>query len=128
MFAILFLLTYLFSTTEFYQLLKIPVLVVHFFEHKELDPEMSVIGFFVHHYEGNHLENHPQNEDFEQDKRLPFMTHIDLFSFCCEYTPPYYQIIRQKVPHIAKLKIPVPNDYFTESLFHSSIWQPPRAC
>ena len=50
--AILFLSVYLISTTEFGQLLKFPMLVEHYFEHKEKNSQITVIEFLALHYEG----------------------------------------------------------------------------
>lgn len=88
--AIFFLSTYLISTTELGQLLKFPMLVEHYFEHKEKNPQISVMEFLVLHYEGNHLENHPHDDDYDQDQKLPFIMHGDVLSFCFVYPQPLF--------------------------------------
>lgn len=45
MFAIFFLSVYLISTTELSQLLKFPILVEHFIEHKEKNLEYLLLTF-----------------------------------------------------------------------------------
>ncbi|KKX48475.1 hypothetical protein L950_0220790 [Sphingobacterium sp. IITKGP-BTPF85] len=88
--AIFFLTTYLISTTELGQLLKFPMLVEHYFEHKEKSPQISVIEFLALHYEGNHLENHPHDDDYDQDQKLPFIMHGTVLSFCFVYPQPIF--------------------------------------
>ena len=61
---------YLVSTTELYQLFKIPELVEHYVEHKNLNPEMTLTAFLKTHYD------HPVKDgDYGKDQRLPFIIH-----------------------------------------------------
>ncbi len=70
--AILLMLLYLTSSTEFYQVLKLPLLVSHFFDHKGDDPSLSVKNFLVMHY-----GNHGMDNDYQKDMQLPFKTHAE---------------------------------------------------
>lgn len=126
--AILFLVTYTFSTTELYQLLKLPVLVEHFFEHKAKNSEMSFWDFMVLHYDGNHLENHPHDDDYEQDQKLPFMAQTNVPSYCFVHTPPFRFEIKNKLYQCPKQKMPAFDENYTANDFLSSIWQPPKSC
>jgi hypothetical protein len=65
--SILLLSLYLISTTEVYQLLKIPTLIEHYWEHKKLNPEMSLTAFLKTHY-----ENPVKDGDYGKDQKLPF--------------------------------------------------------
>jgi hypothetical protein len=68
--SILLLFLYLVSTTELYQLLKIPNLIEHYWEHKELNPEMTLTAFLKTHYD------HPVKDgDYGKDQKLPFIIH-----------------------------------------------------
>lgn len=125
-FAILFLVIYMSSTTEFYQLWKLPVLVEHFFEHKTQDSSITLMDFLVIHYGGNHLEGHPQNDDFEQDQRLPFMNFSNTLSFCFVFPPLNAYEIKGKLFPDKQLKINAFDDAFLENKYLSSIWQPPQ--
>ena len=127
MFAIFFLSVYLISTTELSQLLKFPVLVEHYVEHKEKNPEISIVDFLVLHY-NNHLENHPHDDDYDQDQKLPFIVHTDVLSFCFVYTAPLSFDIKGVFPVNRKSKVLSFDDNFSENNFLSSIWQPPRFC
>jgi len=125
-FAILLLTTYMFSTTEFYQLLKIPVLVTHFLEHKARHPQISVWNFLTQHYEGDHLRHHPNNDDYDQDQKLPFMSHINLPNTCCVPSQPLRFEIKTKSSQIRKQKMPAFDENYANNHFLSAVWQPPR--
>lgn len=126
--AILFLSVYLISTTELGQLLKFPMLVEHYFEHKEKNPQMTVVEFLALHYEGNHLENHPKDDDYEQDKKLPFIVHTDVLSISFVLTPPFSFEIETKIPVGKEPKALPLDDTFSDKNYLSAIWQPPKYC
>ena len=126
--AIFFLSTYLISTTELGQLLKFPMLVEHYFEHKEKNPQISVMEFLVLHYEGNHLENHPHDDDYDQDQKLPFIMHGDVLSFCFVYPQPLFFESIHKIDIRESSKVVSFDDAFISNQFLSSIWRPPRSC
>ncbi len=126
--AILFLSVYLISTTELGQLLKFPILVEHYFEHKEKNPQINVMEFLALHYEGNHLENHPHDEDYEHDQQLPFIVHTDVLSVSFVFTPPFsFEIETRKLVGKEPKALPL-NDTFSDDNYLSTIWQPPKAC
>ena len=127
MFAIFFLSAHLISTTELSQLLKFPVLVEHYVEHREINPEISVVDFLVLHY-NNHLKNHPRNDDYDRDQKLPFIAHTDILSFCFVYAPPLSFEIKVKFPVNQESKVLPFNDTISDNDFLSTIWQPPRFC
>lgn len=126
--AICFLTIYIASATEISQLLRFPLLIEHYFEHKVKNPSLSVVDFLNVHYSGYHLENHPHDDDYEKDQKLPFMMHTTSYNavFVC--------------PQIAAIKIKnrslpeknnntaVWNDQLIEDTFITSIWQPPKFC
>lgn len=66
------------SGTEIHQLLKIPVLLSHFRDHRNENPGLSFIAFLKIHYS----DDHPQDNDDREDNELPFksigdIAHID---------------------------------------------------
>jgi hypothetical protein len=120
--AVLLLLIYLVSTTEAYQLLKIPLLIGHYREHKKQYPEITVAAFLKMHYD------HPQKDaDYETDQKLPFVKHVVCFaplftaqaSVCCDLSG---QVFRT-----APITCVYP-DIFYKSQVHNAVWQPPRHC
>ncbi|OJU79068.1 MAG: hypothetical protein BGO09_10690 [Bacteroidetes bacterium 47-18] len=126
--AILFLSVYLISTTELGQLLKFPMLVEHYFEHKEKNPQINVMEFLALHYEGNHLENHPHDEDYEHDQQLPFIVHIDVLSVSFVLTPPFSFEIETRILVGKEPKALPLDDAFSDNNYLSAIWQPPKSC
>lgn len=122
-FAILFLTVYLGATTQLFQLLKFPVLVEHFIEHKAINAKMSILDFLVLHY-----NNHPADSDYDQDQRLPFIAHSDVLSFCFVHTPFSPFEIKTKVSVNHQTKKLALEDLFSKNTYLSAIWQPPKAC
>ena len=120
--SILLLSLYLLSTTELNQLLKLPVLIEHYVEHKYLKPEIPLVSVFKMHYD------HPvKDADYKTDRKLPFIIHSTLslvftlntnFSFEISGSDhKYYRI--QNIPSLDE-------NLYIKGYLHS-IWQPPRA-
>jgi len=123
--SILFLSIYLLSSTQLKELLKLPILVEHFIEHKKLASQFSFIDFLCMHYaEGTKID-----ADYEKDMRLPFKSaENSLGSYISFYLP--VPVIKQDVVvHFIERKQTFAHYNFTySSAFLSSIWQPPRVC
>ena len=123
MLAIFLLTVYVVGTTEAYQLLKVPALVVHFIQHAQEDPELDVVNFLRMHY----AEDQRMTLDWQQDMQLPFKTHEDgmsLLPLC--YEPMMFQVL---VQHPATDKERIQNDYYLNSapgIYAADIFQPPK--
>lgn len=121
--SILFLSLYLVSTTEAYQLLKIPNLIEHYCEHKKLNPEMPLIAFLKTHY------NHPVKDgDNGKDQKLPFIIHSAPLTLV-------FTVINQGFSFEPKNsglqqtesnKIPSKDEDFRFKGFAGSVWEPPK--
>ena len=122
--AILLLVFYLGLTTEFYQLLKIPVLIEHFSEHQSLKNNLSFLNFLKMHYS----KNNDHDGDSEKDNKLPFKSH----SFCSNYAGFVFlisdQIITFAVCTFLETRKTISNFYtFLVSSSHlQTVWQPPQ--
>lgn len=119
--SILLLSLYLVSTTEMYQLLKMPLLIEHYFQHKNLNPEMSLTAFLKIHYD------HPvKDSDHDQDQKLPFVSHVSLLSVVFTINPSVDFYFTEKIYNPHEIK----NTLYKSILYHkeilNSIWQPPR--
>ncbi|RRJ87388.1 hypothetical protein EG240_15170 [Paenimyroides tangerinum] len=125
MFVLFCISIYLISTTELSQLLKFPVLVEHYIEHKDKSPELTLIDFLEIHY-NNHLEGHPYDEDYEQDQKLPFIAQADVLSVCFVFNPLITFEIKNKPFQSKRQKAISFDDAFLENSLLSSIWQPPE--
>lgn len=122
--AIFLVFVYLISATEFSQLLRIPLLLKHFTEHKMELRDLSVSGFLsIHYFNGN-----PHDKDFETDMQLPFKSHdtyINLLSIS-EPNPKIELIILSFFPKKGGSNFPP--IYFYSTQYFSSVWQPPKSC
>lgn len=64
------MLIYLFGSTQVGQLVKLPILVQHYFEHKSDNPGISLLAFLQMHYN----EKVVIDDDYKRDMQLPFKT------------------------------------------------------
>lgn len=121
--AISLLSLYLFSTTELSQLLKTPVLIEHFVEHREENKHLTLWQFLYLHYATSHVED----ADHHKDAQLPFKTHHNCIAAFQNVVIPAQNTIYKPVMAIEKHSL-CPDDQFVSSNFLSNIWQPPRFC
>lgn len=122
-FAIILLSLYLCSTTELYQFLKIPVLIEHYLEHSQRNPNITVYGFLKLHYD------HPvKDADWQTDQKLPFVTHHDHSIIIFTLNPPFSLEIKETKLLIVYPKISAYNDAILNWDIIDSIWQPPKSC
>lgn len=123
---ILLISVYLISTTEFYQLLKIPLLAEHFNEHKSLNEGTTFWNFLVMHYSNNDIEY----ADNDKDMRLPFKSNEgslhSINSSIIHHTNSNAVIKPVLVLNLKEYK--PKEDIFFNSTYHSNIWQPPKYC
>ena len=123
--SVLLLFFYLSTATELYQLLKLPILIEHFIEHKSKNQSISLLDFFQIHYTKGDIKD----ADYQKDMKLPFKSHTTCFSLVyltlasqptCNFTSPQVILTKEKVIG------------FFHSFINSStikgIWQPPQFC
>ena len=111
------------STTQLSELLKLPILIEHYMEHKQENKDLSFLGFLEMHY----AHGSPHDADYEKDMKLPFKTitisNIVSISFCS----PIPQFKQNPVVYFKNEKQQFSDYSFAySSAFLSSIWQPPR--
>jgi hypothetical protein len=75
--AVGMLATYLFTTTELGQLLKLPILISHYLEHKAAS-NLSIGEFIIIHYADSDL----RDADYDKDMKLSFKTHENYAGLC----------------------------------------------
>lgn len=120
--AILLMGIYLCATTECYQLLKSPLLIMHYISHCEGNPDTGILSFLQEHYSGETV----YDEDYQQDMQLPFKTCV-----CLQNTIP--AVIQSE---IIAIENPISEEISSEFgttitpfhpvAFSGSIFQPPR--
>lgn len=123
--AIIFLFNYLLATTELSQILKLPFLIEHFFKYKEIIPNGTLMDFLNIHYK-NHQINQSNNDDSDEDKRLPFIVSGNLFNPIfilsnCINSVKFKNFI---IP-LSDIKKIQAISFFISS-FQTSIWKPPK--
>lgn len=112
---------YLFSTTELHELLKIPVLIEHFLEHKEENHQLSLLDFLHDHYA------HQDSTDDDSEHQLPFKSHPESFymtSFIAIL--PEFPIAEPKMVFEEAKKFDLKRIQFTPNHNLTAIWQPPK--
>ncbi|MGN6265216.1 MAG: hypothetical protein ACTHM5_06060 [Ginsengibacter sp.] len=121
--AISLLSLYLFSTTELSQLLKTPVLIQHFVEHREENKHLTLWQFLYLHY----ATSHGEDADHHKDRQLPFKTHHNCIAAFQNVVVPASNTIHNPVVTLENRSLH-PDDQFISSSSLSNIWQPPRFC
>lgn len=120
--SILLLSLYLVSTTELYQLLKIPTLIEHYCEHKKLNPEMSLTAFLKTHY-----ENPVKDGDYGKDQKLPFVIHTTPLALIFIIGDTFrFELKNDHFKQVKSRKIPSKNDRFCYKGFLRTAWEPPK--
>ena len=122
-FAISFLFIYLFSTTKLHQLLKAPLLIEHFIEHREENQGITIWQFLYIHYAMGDI----MDADYEKDMRLPFKSHDTCVSVVSNFVvslPETFSVPQLK-PILEEQNFST-KDKFLHTSFLSNIWQPPR--
>jgi hypothetical protein len=109
------------SGTEFGQLLRLPLLVNHYLEHKKAHNELSIGDFILIHYSQQH-----QDGANEEDRQLPFKSHLEcakLFSIAA----PFPNSLDLIIPPTTLRNNDIPRESAPLSAgVRNMIWQPPR--
>lgn len=124
LFAISFLVVYLFSTTELSQLLKMPLLVEHFVEHREENSHLTVWRFLYMHYSAGDVHD----ADYARDMQLPFKTHENCVASIINVFLPSHKVVITKPVQFIETEHFKTHEPFLQSTFLSNIWQPPKIC
>ena len=121
--AILLLSLYVSYSTECFELLKIPALVEHFYDHKEENKDMSLWSFLCLHYGHGDVNDADRDEDMKLPYKsvdcnngLTYLTLLPEINF--EINLPKYQP-----------KDKSETDFYLSRIYssdQSSIWQPPK--
>ena len=113
---------YLISATEFYQLLKLPMLIEHFIQHKKENKTITLFSFLQMHYIGPNVKD----ADYEQDMKLPFKTHSENAHLSILALVPQKSASVLKKTYFEPRIFLVQEELFLTSSYPSGIWQPPK--
>ena len=119
--AILFSGIYLFSFTEFHEVIRLPYLLKHYQEHRQTNESADLLDFLLSHYGGK------EHQDKHDHQNLPFNP-----GHCAHSGNPApvsipdvfetrFEIYSEALSHQSEEP---PSFVYTE--FHFAIWQPPR--
>lgn len=120
-FTIFFLLLFVLAQTELHQLLKLPVLVEHFVEHRQVNPNITLLDFLKEHYQGHTVVDN----DYQRDMQLPFKTADCLTAISFVFEAPFSIVLPAQVAEIKK-EYNLHTGTFASSLALDNIFQPPR--
>lgn len=120
--AILVLVVYALGATDVHQVLKIPLLVLHYQAHKRNNPSLSFGEFLKVHY----IDPQPFDSDYMQDMRLPFKAPED---YCIAAPTILPAPVMLSVPREKRLENnhSVIEEDMPALYMAKSIFQPPRA-
>ena len=114
----------LLTQTPLQQVLKLPVLVAHFSEHRiRSQGEISFLEFINHHY----FTTHPDDGDTDRDKQLPFHTS-EVVMISSTVVVPEQIVLHFEPPIFEEKTYRLFNISGLSSLFTFDIWQPPKSC
>ncbi len=121
--VVVILSSFLLGNSFFKELFGINILIHHYQEHKQIEPEISFFKFLSQHY--TNKINHADDEHNDHEN-LPFKTKD------CHLSS-VFKIIQQHVTNRLEINIaesysdiPSGSNRFYSSISLSNIWQPPR--
>lgn len=120
--AIFFCIVYFTSTTEASQLLKIPIALQHYQEHKQTDKNMSLLSFLDMHY----MHGSPHDGDYDRDMQLPFKKMDHRPNFSPVSAPVLTEIVLPAIQKHFLQEFILYNDRNLYCQYHHAIFQPPR--
>ncbi len=118
--AILLLLVLAFHQTELHQILKLPILVEHYYEHREWDKDITLFEFLKEHYLHDKID-----ADYQRDMQLPFKSdHCMLAS--SPLVVPEGVSFRNPIPETVDFTFPKIERNLKPSGFLEDIFRPPK--
>ena len=121
--AIALLSLYLFTSTEFHELLKLPQLVDHFSEHQEEQKGITLWEFLCDHYAHGDVFD----DDRDKDMKLPYKSMDVNHAISFTVIPSIISIEIIKPDPFRNFEIP--NSYYSNEFCSNNfsfIWQPPK--
>ena len=113
---------YLLSSTELYQILKVNVLIEHFYETQQKDTSVSLARFLIMHY----ITDDGNDSDNARDSQLPFKSNsIITHGFAVFILNKPEEVI---VNSICEIKADFNNYHtpFSYTSFCDMVWNPPQ--
>ena len=123
--AISFLFIFLCANTEIGQLLKLPNLIEHFFEHHEHKDEHSIsfFDFVKSHYNDN--KKHSDTDKHDEHQNLPFKTINTSVNTIIAFENQPIICFRKPINIDVNNTVPYHREFYTSDVF-ACIWLPPK--
>jgi hypothetical protein len=117
---------YFLSGTVTCELLKLPFLASHYYDHKEERSNTNLLSFVINHY---YIED-GTDKDAAEDSQLPFKSPESFMMASSVISLPPAIILYEQEKPVAKniSRFYIRNDVFISTQYLSAIWQPPRYC
>ena len=112
----------LLTNTELYQLVKMPVLLEHYREHRAGEG-LDFVGFLQKHY----FNGEQRSPDYERDMQLPFKTPSFISSISLLLAVPEQPIVGILPAPMKKVRVASRYEAGLPSTALQDIFQPPRA-
>ncbi|HRO41556.1 MAG TPA: hypothetical protein PL009_01885 [Flavipsychrobacter sp.] len=122
--SILFLSVYLIAATEMQQLLKLPLLIEHYTEHKQQSSHLSLWQFLRMHY----ANGNEKDADYDKDMKLPFKTHTETVHLLLFLSSVSHFSVAERIIYAIPQKFVIHADDVVHAAYAAAIWQPPRGC
>ncbi len=119
--AYIFLAIYLIGATELHQLLKMPLLLEHYKEHKLDNGNLSLISFIYQHYVG---DDGNANDD-QKDQNLPFKSAHFQMQNTVVFSVFKYELPKIMVPQ-KQAGWPVMQSYSLSTISLDALFRPPK--
>lgn len=118
--SLLFL--YAFSITELHELLKLPLLVSHFDEHRHENKDLNLGQFLNMHYNQS-----PKDSKHEKDHHLPYKSHHNCYNcLFVAYLPQQALSFPENMEFAESKDELIHVESGLLSNFQSDFWQPPK--
>jgi len=121
--SIFLLVIFLFSASDVKELLKVNVLVEHFWETKKDDSSISFLHFLVMHY----ITDDSNSKDDGRDMQLPFKSPYSFSAHSSNTFIPTQPIEQLQATCLAECRILFPSQDLIVQGYNSSVWRPPQA-
>lgn len=124
-FAGVLMLVWCLTATSSRELLKLPMLAIHYYDHVSEGQKKDILSFLVQHY---WVEN-GSDEDAGEDSTLPFIMSDDILSFSFLSIAPLLPGINDQMIILPlAASFPFCNDDDISTRSPEAVWQPPRNC
>ena len=104
------------------QLMKLTILIEHYFEHKDKDSKISVIDFLKMHYTNEDIKD----ADHERDMQLPFKHFSPISLIFTFFDSAGFLLTENLFPAFALKQKRLYKSPYHSSESLSNIWQPPK--